>query len=183
VIGFIAGLAFFRIWLAVLVGTCVAAASFGVYFVNVLEQPLIDYLNRPPSIELREAGQTPEAAESARMMAHMTEHVPNMQTSVFAILASTGLAGIIFGLLLPKFSRALWAASTGTVFFLAALIGIIEVVSPELQERMLSLGSWGWVIVAAVWAASLAYNMYDCRDKHPKKPVKDEEVEAEPAPA
>lgn len=171
-IGLIGGLVFFRIWLAVLLGSSFALGSLGLYYVKVLDAPLAEYgrqADQPFVVTLPESADLSATAESARIWGYLAENVPNFQTSFLAILISTVAAGVVFGLLMPKAARAIWAASAGTVFFLTGLIMLLNTIAPHLQDRLVSLGPWGWVIVGSLWTSSLVYNLHDCREKRPQK--------------
>jgi hypothetical protein len=178
-VGLLLGIILFRIWFALLVAVCLALISLAVYGGQVLRGPLDDYLSagldrEKQLVTLPEAGSpiAPSAdwqKEATGLWAYLGEHVPNFQTSVWAIVASTALAGFIFGLLLPKLARAFWAASLGTAL-LALAVG--TAVQFQWPDRMPWLQREGLIVAAALWVLSLAYNWVDVHGVGLKKPAK-----------
>jgi hypothetical protein len=173
VVGLVLGLLLFRLFLAVLVGACFALVGIGVYGGQVLIEPLRAYEARgldpqqqlvslqPPSAE---AAAAPWQAELAGRWEYLSATVPSFQVSVFAIVASTLLAGIIFGLLLPKLARAFWAASLGTgLLFAATYVGL----NLKWPEHLGVFAQWGPVVAAGLWLLSLAYNFMDVQAAKP----------------
>lgn len=184
VVGLLLGILLFKLWLAALVGVCLMAASLTVYSGQVLREPLHAYVAQGLDAE-RHMITLPEAsgvdgvhpdwrAEVTQLWQYLSENVPNFQASVLAIALSTGLAGLIFGLLLPKLARAFWAASLGTLLFVAAVMGIVQMHFPAVAEW---LGRWGLLLAATMWAISLAYNLVDMQQPRTKT------APAPPAPA
>jgi hypothetical protein len=172
-LGLILGVLLFRVWLALLVGACLAAVSLGVYGTQVLRGPLDSYLSAGLDRE-RQLVTLPDASSPAAnwrhelsgLWSHLGSNVPNFQMSVWAIVASTGLAGLAFGLLLPKLARAFWAASVGTGLLVLAACAAVKLRWPDhatwLQHE-------GLTIAAGLWLISLAYNWVDVRGIRMKK--------------
>jgi hypothetical protein len=192
VVGFIIGLALFRFWLAILLAACFSAGALSIYYVRVLNPQVANYTasnfdaqNQLVTLPGADGvgGLAAQPAERlADLWAYLGQSVVNFRASFIAIALSAGLAGLIFGLLLPKVSRALWAASGGIVFLLAGLLLLLDGVAPAAVAWLCGLGAWGWGVVGLIWAASLVYNLLLCREKRPKKPPV-EDADAEPAPA
>ncbi len=192
VLGFVIGLVLFRFWLALLLAGCSCAAALSVYYVRILNPYVANFtadnydaetrlVTLPVADAVAGTADTP-GQQLGQLWAYLGQNVPNFHASFAAIVLSAGLAGLVFGLLLPKVSRALWAASAGTLFLLGGLVALLEVTAPSALGWLVSLGAWGWVIVGIAWAASLVYNLLLSREKRPKKPATDD-GEAEPAPA
>jgi len=178
-VGLLLGVVLFRVWFALLVAACLALVSLAVYGGQVLREPLDSYLSagldrEKQLVTLPEAG-SPVAPssdwqkEAAGLWAYLGEQVPNFQTSVWAIVVSTGLAGLIFGLLLPKIARALWAASLGTALLALAVGTAVQLRCPD---HMPWLQCEGLIVAAALWVLSLAYNWADVHGVRLKKPAK-----------
>jgi len=192
VLGFIIGLVLFRFWLALLLAGCSCVGALSVYYLHVLNPYVANFTadnydaeNRLVTLPIADAIAGAADAPSqqlGQLWAYLGQNVPNFHAGFAAVVLSAGLAGLVFGLLLPKVSRALWAASAGTLFFVGGLVALLEVMAPSALGWLVSLGAWGWVIVGIAWAASLVYNLLHCREKRPKKPTADD-GEAEAAPA
>jgi hypothetical protein len=180
IVAFGLGLLFFRLWLAVLIAMCTVSAALSLYTARVVAPHLVNY----PSWGLRtdhgedivlgvtlpQAGQRVAAAPSpqadlARLWQYLTETVPQLRTGVLAIVLSAGLGGFIFGLLLPRTSRVIFAATAGTFCFFVALVAILEATWPAALAELKALGPWAWVIIVAVWTLSLLFNAMDVRPR------------------
>ncbi|MBU0637546.1 MAG: hypothetical protein KKB50_01675 [Planctomycetes bacterium] len=190
VLGFIIGLVLFKFWMAVLVAGCFILVSMSLYTSKVLVEPLQHFtadnydaqnglvtLPEPGAVALEDMS---PSAQLGQLWTYLGDNVSSFQTSFFAIVISTGLAGLVFGLLLPRISRALWAATAGTFLLMLAATMLLEAVAPRALAWLGSLGGWGWLIVIAVWGGSMAYNLLDTRDKRPATGEGDD-AEAEPA--
>jgi len=184
VVGLVLGIVLFKFWLAALVGVCLIIAGLGVYSGQVLRGPLQEYLaagldRQQQLVTLPTAGDgvaEPASwqAEVAGAWTHLSRHVPNFQPSIFAIVASTGLAGLVFGLLLPKVARAFWAASFGTILLLVAVQALVQTYWPAAAAWM---AQWGLWVVGVPWCASLVYNLADIHER-PRKTAPAEEKKA-----
>lgn len=193
IIAFGLGLLFFRLWLAVLISICAVSAALSVYTARVVAPHLVNY----PSWGLRtdhgedillgvtlpQAGQRVAASPSpqadlARVWQYLTETVPQLRTGIWAIALSSGLGGFVFGLLLPRTSRVLFAATAGTFCFFVALVALLEAAWPAALAELRAIGPWTWVIIAAVWTLSLVFNAMDLR---PRSSARKSEPERLPA--
>jgi hypothetical protein len=173
-VGLVLGFLLFRVLLAALVGACFALVGICVYGGQVLIQPLNAYEARgfdPQQQLVRLQPAAPESVAAAHWQAeiggrwqYLSETVPNFQVSVFAIVASTLVAGMVFGLLLPKLARAVWAASLGTgMVFLATYVAV----SLQWPEHLGVLAQWGPLVASGLWLLSLAYNFMDLQGVRP----------------
>lgn len=178
VVGLVVGILFFRMLLAGLLALCAAVAGVAIYSGTVLRQPLVEFA-RPEvtQIELRPAGSTPEQFDWQSLWTYLQENVPNFQTSFAAVVLATAIAGGLMGIFMPKASRALFAASAGTLVTAGAAYGLMAQYWPEGPAV---LGQWMYAIVAIIWCASLLYNLSDIRGP---KPARGGAVDAAPAPA
>jgi len=180
--GLLLGVILFRIWLALLVGGCLAVVSLAVYSGQVLRIPLNDYLSagldrQQQLVTLPQAGSplapsTDVQKELVGLWTFLDGKVPNFQTSVLAIVGSAALAGLIFGLLLPKLARAFWAASFGTLLLTFAAGSAVQLHWPQHMPWLLNQGL---IVAGILWLISLAYNWADVHHAGLKK--------SEPAPA
>lgn len=176
-IGLALGLTLFKIWLATLVAACFIFASLTVYGVKVVSPYIPNYtshnFDEQKWVTLPEPGQAAELRSSAQsglvnFWNYLATEVPNFQASFVAIILATGLAGFIFGWMLPKASRALWAATAGTFCFLFATLIALEGHWPQAANWLQSTGPWMWAPVLALWFGALVYNLVDIRDKRVK---------------
>ena len=123
-------------------------------------------------------------AEVRSLLDHLNKTVPSFQATATTLVLVTGLAGLVFGLLLPRASRALWAASIGTVLFGVGLTGLLKQFAPDALDWLLADKMRAWGIVGAIWVISLAVNLVTCRSrKSAKKKSDDEEDESKAKPA
>lgn len=182
VVGFVLGLVMFRFWQAVLLASCFMIAGLSVYYVRVLTPEVQNWLSATPQsgvITLRDAGSvvgenhSTALTEFKSLWTHLDQNVPDFAPTTWILLLSTGLAGLIFGLLLPGVSRALWAASLGTLFFGIGLTGALSRFAPGALDWLKTNHGWAWAIVGLIWMASLALNLATGRrqkaSEQPKK--------------
>jgi hypothetical protein len=192
VLGFVLGLVMFRFWQAVLLATCFMAVGLSVYYVRVLTPEVQNWISAGPEstvISLRDPGtvvgerQSGALAEFTSLWAHLDHNIPNFSATAWTLILSTGLAGLIFGLLLPGISRALWAASLGTILFGIGLTAALSRFAPAALDWLKSNHGWAWGIVGVVWLLSLALNLATGRRRKPGKPEDDPGAEAKRKPA
>ena len=186
VVGLIIGLTLFRFWQAALLAACCAGGALSVYYVQVLQPHAASFVYGNPGalvtvpepgavlVESTAASVTASAAASAsqvlsQLWSHLSANVSSFQTNFMLILSSAAIAGLVFGWLLPRASRALWGASLGTIFFLAGLMALLQMFAPTAAAWLTSRGPWSWAVLSAVWAASLIYNLVTCREKKSEK--------------
>jgi hypothetical protein len=198
VVGLILGIAVFRVIQALLLASCFVLAGLAVYNVRVLAPHLMTYTSDGfdsvnQLVTLRDASGATEAAapaagiaavgELGKLWQYLGQHVPNFENTFWALVVSTGLAGLALGLLLPWVSRAIWAATIGTALFLAGGAGLLQMFAPSVLASLQQLGQFGWLIVGAVWAASLLINLITGRRKRPAAAADAAAPQAAPAPA
>ena len=115
VVGFVLGIVLFRFWQAALLAACFAIAGLSVYYGRALTPEVQNWVSasaEPGFVTLQPAGtvvgenQASAMAELSSLWTHLSQHVPHFTLTVWALVLSTGLAGLIFGLLLPRASRA-----------------------------------------------------------------------------
>jgi hypothetical protein len=186
VVGFVLGLALFRLWQAVLLSACFIIAGFSVYYVRVLTPEVQNWVSassEPGFVTLQPAGTVvgdnrPSAlTELNSLWRHLDASIPDFSTTSLVLVLSTGLAGLIFGLVLPRVSRALWAASLGMLIFGIGATALLKQFAPGVLEWLLADNLRAWSVVGAVWALSLVLNLLTCR----KKTEKNEREEKAPA--
>jgi len=178
VLGFVLGLVMFRFWQAVLLATCFMIAGLSVYFVRALTPEVQNWISATPQaglITLRDAGtvvgdnQSTAWTEFQSLWSHLDQNVSSFSPTAWTLVLSTGLAGLIFGLLLPGVSRALWAASLGTLFFGIGITAALSRFAPSALDWLKANHEWAWGIVGIVWLLSLALNLVTGRHKKPEK--------------
>jgi hypothetical protein len=185
VVSLIVSVLFFRLWqAAVLAGVCLAA-GLGAYYVFDLAGPVATWIGDGQKVTLRPAGaaatdgQTWWAATSAEaqsLWAHLSATAPNFQFNFWAISIGASLLGLTFGAVFPRGSRALWAATIGTVCTGVGATGLLQVYAPEAYAWLLANNLYSWGIVGIAWAASLAYNLINTAER----PAKTGEPDAPP---
>jgi len=184
VTGLVLGVVLLKLWLAVLVAGCLIAGTVGAYSSQVLQPEIGGYLSRgldadsveapislPPPTEgsmIEGAAQAAWQQELSGLWGHLSENVPHFPAGLITVVVAAGLVGLVFGLLLPKFSRAFWAASFGTGLLLLATITAISGQWPAAMPWMMR---WGLIGAAAVWAVSLVYNLADVKGVRAAKVV------------
>ena len=178
VVGLALGIVLFRIWLALLVSTCLIIAALGVYGAQQLREPLNAYLSRGLDVQKQEvtlpgapeteAARTTAQAELSGLWSHLTATVPTFQSSFYTILALAGLAGLVIGFVTPKIARAFWAATIGTALAMVAAYGLVQSCWPAGSAW---LGQWGLIVAAVLWGMSLVCNWADVHGLRPKKPA------------
>lgn len=161
-VGLILGIVLVRLWAAVLIMASLAGAALTVYSAQVVLPAVNAHSARglnptdPTTwVTLPAAG---TGAAEAGIWSFLTESVPNFEVSLAAIAISTGLAGLAFGLLLPKLARATWAATIGTALVLAAAYLGTLMYWPAAEPW---LNSWGLALGAGIWLVSAAGNWAD----------------------
>jgi hypothetical protein len=175
-LGLALGFGLFRFWLALLVAFCLIGAALSFYGGQVLHEPLNEYLSQGYDaqnelvtlLEPEEAlpAQPNWREELSGIWAYLGERVPQFQTSFVAIVLTTGLAGLLFGLLLPKTARAVWAATAGLGLFLPAVYVLLRQYAPSAAGW---LEHGGLIVAALLWSGSLVYNLADMHEKRPKR--------------
>ncbi len=186
-VGLLLGIVLFRLWFALLVAGCLVAAALSLYGGNVLQPALNDYPVRglQPSdtgveVTLLEPGTAlvtipPWNEELANLWSYLGQTVPTFQTSFYTIVIMSGLAGLVFALLLPKAARAFWAATVGTGLFLPAVYALMHSHWPSGASW---LAQHGLFVAAVIWSISLIYNLADVLNWSPKKPAPEPKPEA-----
>ncbi|MEW6198928.1 MAG: hypothetical protein AB1601_09725 [Planctomycetota bacterium] len=169
VVGLGLGVLLFRVWLAILVGLCLAGAGLSIYTGQVLRDPLNAYLTSGLDREQQlvtlptpgDAGGSPTwTAEATQLWNHLTGNVPNFQASFFALVLSTAVGGFILGLAFPRLARAFWAASFGTGLLLSGVYGVLHAGWPA---GLPWVNQWGPMVAGVMWGISMVYNLVDLK--------------------
>lgn len=165
--GLVLGVLTFRLWLAVQIAAVLMIAGLGAYGVRV-QEPLSRYTSQGlaevdgttlvtiPNAEQAAGG--PWYAEAGKMWDYMSSEVPAFQASFIAIAIATGIAGLVFALLLPKTARSLWAATIGTALLALAGAAVLHVYWPQTLEQS---GKWVLLGTAGVWGLAWLWNLRD----------------------
>jgi hypothetical protein len=180
VVGLVMGLVGFRLWQAVLLGASLAAVAAGVYYVRVLDPHVRNFT----SAGFSQSGEVTLPGASASTMStgenvrqlwdYCAANVPNFQMQFGSLVSATLLAGLVIGLLIPRVSRSLLAATLGTFCFIAGVGLILQLLAPSLVTQLGAYGTWMWALVGALWTTSFGYNLMTCRDGKKKDEPKDE---------
>lgn len=192
ILAFVIGLTLFRFWQAILLAACFVLAGLSVYYVKGLHREIAQWNSASTEtgfVTLPAAGtvvgeQRPGAiAELSSLWTHLNQHNPDFATTFWTLVSSTGLAGLIFGLLLPRAARALWAASVGTVLAGIGTTALLKQFAPGVLDWLMADNLRGWAIVGTVWLVSLILNLLACgRRKSPGK-TEEEKPSAKNKPA
>ena len=180
VVGCAAGFFLFRFWLAIAMGACLAVVSLSVYGVRTAYPRLEDYTSHgyiaergAVGVTLQEPGavQTGPGVEAqmGQLWQFLAKEIPGFQLSIWALAISTGLAGVAVGVFLPRITRALLAASAGTILAGMALWAGTTMFVPAAWEWLRGIGAWGWLIVGVVWVGSFLVNYRSVRKKKRKE--------------
>ena len=177
-IGLVLGVVLFRLWFALLVAGCMIAGGLSVYSGNVLQPALREYQVRglqpgapDGAVTLPQAPTTSPATaawhtELGNLWSYLDGRVPAFRTNLYTIVIVTGLAGLAFGLLLPRAARAFWAATTGTLLFVPAVLAVAHTSSPDVAAWLVLRAQ---LCAAVLWSMSFIYNLADVLDWRPKK--------------
>lgn len=183
VVGAVLGFVMFRFLLALFLAGCGVVGSLAAYGVNVLNKPLSNYApgyNGDQLIELPSADASASTpwTELGNIWSYLSAHpdVSNFQQSFWAIVLSTGLAGLMVGLLLPKASRALWAATAGVLFVGLGSFVFFDRLDSQIMDPLLQNPKLAWGIVGGVWLVSFVLNFRDMRDRRPRITVEDDAI-------
>lgn len=170
-IGLALGALLVKLWLAVLLAVCFATISFSVYATKVIGPQYSNFMQRPMmQTEFRVPpadGVAPTTDGPQQFWNYLVEQVPQVQISIAAVLLSGALAGLVIGLALPKTSRAIAAATTGTLTLAAGLYGLAY-----FFRQAEIVKTWGWYPLAGlgvVWLISLLLNIADQRPARVQK--------------
>lgn len=175
VAAFALGLALFRIWQAVILAGCFIIAALGAYYVHDLTPAVNTWLgDGTAAISLPDAGtvvgteaQSPWA-KAQSLFGHLAATVPNFQFNFWALLAGAGVAGLALGLVLPRASRSLWAATIGTVTLAVGVTGLLQTHAPQALDWLMADNLRAWGIVGIAWLASFAWNLVTSGPKREK---------------
>lgn len=184
--GVLIGLLLFRLWMALQVAALLAAAALAVYSSRVAE-PLNSFLTQGFNPETQEvtllgaaqipAPDAPWTTQAGALWTHLAAQDPSFQISVIAIVAATGLAGLIFAGLMPSAARSVWAATLGTGMVVTAVLGLMKLLWPAalpIAHR------WALVAAAFIWVASVLWNLIDLVGR-PRRRAASPEAETKPA--
>ncbi|MEW6249427.1 MAG: hypothetical protein AB1716_02190 [Planctomycetota bacterium] len=171
VVGILAGVLFFRLWLGLLVATCVTAVSLAAYTFQSLGPSLQNYLTpgldtANGRITLAVEGPPPPPSLSG-LWQHLSTDVTGFEINTFTILLGAAIAGLIFGLLLPRVARSFWAATFGSGFLLVGAYGLMRLRWPTAVAWY---EQWALLVAAGVWTLSLVWNLFDMYGVRPRKP-------------
>ncbi len=172
ILGLVLGLLFVRLWIAGLIAGLLVTLALALYSVNALQGPLAE-MGRVQVVTLPTATTNavshepqPWQAVATEYWNYLAEHVPTFRTSFYAIVISAAVAGLLFGLLLPRLSRAVCAATLGTPLLLAAAYALLHGRWPEADPWF---DRWGCTLAAILWSVSLVYNLADMLGIRPRK--------------
>ena len=192
VLGGIMGVVMFRFWQAVVLAACCVIVAFGVYYVRDLTPEVQNWLSataEPGVVSLEAPGtvvgdtQTNAWTKLGGLWDHLKLNVPGFTKTAWMLLLSTGLAGLVFGLLLPRFSRALWVASLGTLIFGIGATALLQQYSPGTFDWLIANNFRAWGIVGAIWLVSVGLNFMACKRGGGAKKSSGADAAAEPAAA
>ncbi len=186
------GVVLFRFWQALLLAVCCVAIGYGIYFARTLTPEVDNWLAATSDpqqlVTLEPAGSVVGAQQSFRwddlrsLGRHLEAHVPGFARTSWSIVLGAGLAGLVFGLLLPRLSRSLWAATIGTLLLGVGTAALLNQYRPDALEWLLADDKRAWAIVAGVWALAVILNLASS-GKRKARPSRDAEGQSQPATA
>ncbi len=186
------GVMLFRFWQALILALTCVLAGFSVYYVRTLTVPVDNWMSAsadPNFVSLDPAGTVVGAARTSGwvrfqdLWAYLSQNVPGFSTNAWAILLGAGIGGLLIGLLLPRLSRALWAATLGTVLAGVGVAALLKDYLPDALDWLLADNTRAWAIVGGVWALSVILNFLTAGKRKHKRAPKPARAEAEPAAA
>lgn len=162
-----------RLWIGLLMAACLTIACWTVYGAQTLENPaIVEFTSRNfdtqsslvvlPSPGEQVAG-TSLLADAVKLWGHASETIPWFQGSVFAIACFAGLAGLVFGFLLPGLASSVWAATAGTAIAGCGAAGLLGLWAPTWIDWLARSPEWAWGILAGAWGVSVILNAYSLR--------------------
>lgn len=185
-VGLIAGVWMFRFWQALLLGIGAATTGAVVYYVRDLTPAVSQWLGDGHEITLRPAGTVVGdnagaslRTEIASLWQHLTANVQGFEFNMYTIIIAAGVAGVFFGWMLPRASRALWASTLGTMSAGIGITAVMQRVAPEQLQMLLNNNTVAWAVVGSAWAISFALNYASVRPR----PTKPADAEGETVPA
>lgn len=174
VLGLGACLLMFRVLQAALLAGCLALAGVGVYYARALTPEVQSWLSRGiegETLTLRPAGQIVDAGNWAgragELWNHLAANVPQFQLTLGSVVGLTLAAGFVFGLLLPRLSRAIWASTLGTLICGVGATGLLQQFAPAALTWLAANPAPAWGVVAGVWFVSLVINLVSTRRARP----------------
>ncbi len=192
VVGGVLGVALFRFWQARVLATCSVLAAFSVYYVRTLTVPVDNWWSAsadPNFVSLDPAGTVVGEARTTawvrlqELWSYLVEHVPGFTGHVWMILLIAGIGGLVIGLLLPRLSRALWAATLGTLLAGVGVAALLHDFLPAALDWFLADNTRAWAIVAGVWAVSVVVNFLSAGKRKAGRRPRPAKPEPEPATA
>lgn len=177
---FVIGLALFRIWQAVILAACCAGAAMTAFYIKDLAPQVSTWLGDGEQVTLPAPGSVVGDATQTAMAqlqslwGHLGTTVPNFEFNFWTLLVLSGVAGLAFGLLLPRFSKALWAATLGTILLGMSVTGMLGRYAPEQLAWLQANHAAAWGIVGVAWAGSFLYNLLTTGEKKPRISVEDD---------
>lgn len=191
VLGCILALAMFRFWQAAMLGVCAAAIGVVAYAFRLtpaigawLERGLDDGLVtlRPAGAVVADSGSSWSEVQS--LWNHLVASVPSFQLNMGLLLGAGALSGFLLGWFLPRFARALWAATLGVLLLGIGATGLLKLYAPGQLDWMLANDRVAWATVGGFWLVGLGYNLLTARKLAQKQaPAAVERVESKPAMA
>lgn len=191
-VGSILGIALFRVALAASVGVLAMVAGVAAFGMTGLRAPLSDWGTSATSDEVFEvtipSDETATVASSRwaelnSLWGYLAAEVPNFQKKFYGILGSTGLAGLLFGWLMPRGARAFWAATLGVLVFGAGLQRVLDTYAQDVLFKIEDHGQIAWIVVGVVWLISFIVNFRGISRRRKPVVTLDDEGGYQPATA
>jgi hypothetical protein len=175
VVSFVLGLVLFRIWQAVMLGGCCAAIALSVFYFNDLAPKAHEWIApegdqvtlQPAGTVVGQATQV-ATAQLQSLWTYLSQNVQNFEFNFWTLLIISAVAGLVFGLLLPRVSKSLWAATVGTFMLGLSVTGLLAQYAPAALAWLQSNTMTAWTIVGVAWVGSFAYNLLSSGEKRPR---------------
>ncbi|MBI5866229.1 MAG: hypothetical protein HZB38_17300 [Planctomycetes bacterium] len=168
-------IALFRIWQAVLLSVCCIVASLGAYYVHDLTGPVSAWVNGDGTAAITlpaaDAAELTAWAKAKSLFDYLAAgNVPNFEFNFWALVCGAGVAGLVFGLVLPRASRSIWAATIGTALLGVGTTGMLDKFAPQALAWLLADAPRAWGIVGGVWTISLIWNLVSSGPRRAREP-------------
>lgn len=173
----------FRVLQAAIMAGVLALVGVSVYYARGLHTEVANWVARGvegETLTLRPAGEVVGANgwhTAGELWNHLVSNVPQFQLTLGSIVGLTLAAGFVFGFLLPRLSRAIWASTLGVVICGVGATGLMQKLAPDALAWLSSNTETAWSIVGAAWLISLGINLISTRK------TKKASITVEPAPA
>lgn len=179
----------FRVLQAAILAGCLALVGVGIYYARGLHSEVANWVSRGvqgETLTLRPAGEVVGASgwhTAGELWNHLVTNVPQFQLTLGSVISLTLAAGFVFGFLLPRLSRAIWASTLGTAICGLGATGLMQKLAPDALGWLGANTETAWGIVGGVWFVSLMINLLSTRKRKAAAVIEERPAVAKPVGA